>query len=59
MSVSSRGVISSGGGDPKDEVEQLIRQNQVLHESIIDLYLQVKIRSNEEVRVIGSVTMID
>jgi len=28
-----------------------MRQNKVLHEAIIDLYLQVKIRSNEEVRV--------
>ena len=30
-------------------LEQLQKQNKVLHESIIDLYLQVKIRSNDEV----------
>ena len=40
---------SGGSLDQKEHIDQLIRQNDVLHEAIIDLYLQVKIRSNEEV----------
>ena len=41
--------VNFGQGGPKQQIEQLMRQNHVLHEAIIDLYLQVKIRSNDEV----------
>lgn len=31
------------------ELEELRKGNSILHDNIIDLYLQVKIRSNDEV----------